>query len=228
MPQSSTRIFRSWARSIMVLRFVFRSSGGETTKTVVGAERDDQHFDLAIERPLEPTQPAGRGVARHTHVHHPVAVAGAIELLLEQRRIGVGGRSRPRPAVRLSPSTTIRGRASASGSALGVAAGDADPVAAPDGSDDSRSFVPVPHAAAPRPRPPRRECRQAPSRTGFARKAASRTVLPPLCYSATGRAGAGRSFTFETRPWAHSFTGRVEGRCVERSAGCQSRCWRWP
>ena len=42
----------------------------QAAQPVVGAEFEHEHLDVAVERPVEPTQAAGRRVARHARVDH--------------------------------------------------------------------------------------------------------------------------------------------------------------
>ena len=98
---------RACARSMICARLRCSSLGRQPAQAVVAAERDNQDPDVAVERPVEPRQAAGRRVARHAGVDDFVVEPGGVETFLQQRRIR-RALGEPRPAVRLSPSTTIR------------------------------------------------------------------------------------------------------------------------
>ena len=50
----------------------------QAAQPVVAAERDDENLRIALaQRPLEPPQPAGRGVARHAGIDHLDSVGPA-------------------------------------------------------------------------------------------------------------------------------------------------------
>ena len=61
----------------------------QAAQPVVAAELDDQDADVAVEGPVEPSQAAGRGVARHAGVDDLEAEALAIDALLEAGREGL-------------------------------------------------------------------------------------------------------------------------------------------
>ena len=97
----------------------------QAAQAVVGAEPDDQHLHVAIERPVEPAEAARRGVAGDAGVDHlevqirrrRSCAAAAREMLLV-----VTGPGR-RPCCR--PSTTTRGRSARLGSEVAARSGGA-------------------------------------------------------------------------------------------------------
>ncbi len=64
--------------------------GRQAAQAVVAAERDDQHPHVAVERPVEPRQSAGRRIAGDAGVHDLVIEPRRVETLLQQRRIRRG------------------------------------------------------------------------------------------------------------------------------------------
>ena len=57
----------------------------QASQAVVGAERHDQHAHVALERPVETPQTAGRRVTRNARVDHLVIEAGGREAAFEER-----------------------------------------------------------------------------------------------------------------------------------------------
>ncbi len=84
----------------------------QAAQRVVAAERHDQHAHVAVERPVEPAQPAGRRVARDAGVDDLVAQALRRRARCCSSAGYASSGASPRPAVRLSPRTTMRGRES--------------------------------------------------------------------------------------------------------------------
>ena len=101
---------RACARSMICARFCCSSSAGRPRSAVVAAERDDEDADVAVERPVEPREAAGRRVAGHAGVHDLVVRAPPRRDAAAAATDTPRSAGRPRPAVRLSPRTTIRGR----------------------------------------------------------------------------------------------------------------------
>ena len=98
------------ARRMIVREVPLHLVGRQPPEAVVAAQRDDQDPHVAVERPVEAAQPAGGRVARHARVDD-------LERGSRPRRAAAAARPgtprtcrSPRPAVRLSPRTTIRGR----------------------------------------------------------------------------------------------------------------------
>ena len=60
----------------------------QAAQAVVAAKRDHQNPDVAVERPVETRQTAGRRIARDAGVHDRVHEPGVVDMALEQRRIG--------------------------------------------------------------------------------------------------------------------------------------------
>ena len=65
---------------------------GQAAQAVVGAELDDHDLRRIGERPVEPRQPAGAGVARDPGIDHPPPVTRRPERAFEPRREGVFAR----------------------------------------------------------------------------------------------------------------------------------------
>ena len=65
---------------------------GQAAQAVVGAELDDHDLRRVGERPVEPRQPAGAGIARDPGVDHVPAVAFGPERGFQTRREGVFAR----------------------------------------------------------------------------------------------------------------------------------------
>ena len=63
--------------------------GRQAAQPVVAAELDDQDADVAVERPVQPPQAAGRRIAGHAGVDDLEAEALAIDALLEPGREGL-------------------------------------------------------------------------------------------------------------------------------------------
>ena len=61
----------------------------QTAQAVVGAERDDEDANVALERPVEPAQAAGRRIARDAGIDDFERIAVLVHLLLQERRIGL-------------------------------------------------------------------------------------------------------------------------------------------
>ena len=113
---------RACARSMICDRLLLQLVGRQPAQAVVAAERDDQDAHVAVERPVEPRQAAGRRVARHAGVDDLVSRARPRRAAAAAATDTPRSVDRPRPAVRLSPSTTMRGRAAtASPAAAGAA-----------------------------------------------------------------------------------------------------------
>ena len=75
------------------LREVVLELGGlQPAQRVVAAERHDEDPHVALERPVEPRQAAGRRIAGHPGVHDLEMKALSVRPLLQQRRIGGTGR----------------------------------------------------------------------------------------------------------------------------------------
>src|SRR5439155_3838296 len=55
----------------------------EAPKAVVAAERYDEDANLAVERPVEPTETTGRRISRYSGVHHLVIQPLIVETLLQ-------------------------------------------------------------------------------------------------------------------------------------------------
>ena len=96
------------ARSMIGARFFLQFLRRQPAQTVVGAQCHHQHAHVALERPVEAAQPAGRRVAGHAGVHdlvvEAVARRGAAGNQRRKTLAPVAGRG---PAVRLSPRNTI-------------------------------------------------------------------------------------------------------------------------
>ena len=58
----------------------------QAAQAVVGAERDDEDAHVALERPVEPAQAAGRRIAGDAGIDHLERVALLVELVLQERR----------------------------------------------------------------------------------------------------------------------------------------------
>ncbi len=86
MPQSTTVMWRAWARSMIVERLLAHLVDRQAAQAVVGAEADDQHLHVAVERPVETTEPARGRVAGHARVDHLELQALGVDLALEERR----------------------------------------------------------------------------------------------------------------------------------------------
>ena len=57
----------------------------QPAQAIVGAQLDDEHIDVTVERPVQPAQPARRRVARDAGVHHFVGIPFGVEPHLNQR-----------------------------------------------------------------------------------------------------------------------------------------------
>ena len=68
MPVSTTVMPRAFARGDDLGEVALHVGDRQTAKTVVGAELDDQNPHVALERPVETAEAAGRRVARHAGV----------------------------------------------------------------------------------------------------------------------------------------------------------------
>ena len=113
MPARMTSDVLRLRRGLDDLReILFHLGDRQSAKAIVPAERDDQHPDVFLERPIEPPKAAGRGVARDTRIDDFEMKPDAVDLFLQQDADRTALSRRPRPAVRLSPSTTIFGRSS--------------------------------------------------------------------------------------------------------------------
>ena len=141
---------------MIAARLRFSSSGGSAAQRVVAAERDDQHPDVALERPVEPAQSAGRRVAGHAGVDHLVVQPGCVDLLLQQRWVRLArreaeargqavaenddARTRSTQVPPQAPATRSGRRSSALGARVSlVAIGTREPQAAADRQRDASS-----------------------------------------------------------------------------------------
>ena len=101
--------------------------GRQTAQAVVAAERDDQDADVAVERPVEPRQSAGRRIAGDAGVHDLEVEPCRVEALLQQRRIrrGLGDAEAGGQAVAEHGDARARAgrRRGAAGAGAAVAAG---------------------------------------------------------------------------------------------------------
>src|SRR5207245_8956170 len=68
---------------------LFQLVGRQAAETVIPTERHDQDAHVAVERPLEAVEAAGRRVARDPRVHHFVVETLLVETLLQQRRVRI-------------------------------------------------------------------------------------------------------------------------------------------
>ena len=72
---------------MMWLRLAVSCRDRHTAQTVVGAERDDQHPHVALERAVEARARVSRRLSRDAGVHDLVGKSGAADALVQQGRI---------------------------------------------------------------------------------------------------------------------------------------------
>ena len=108
MPASSSLAPLARILPIIASRLARTVAGVDAAQRVVGAEFEDHQVGLLGQRPVEPRQPAGGGVAGHPGIDD--ARANAVGASRASKLAGkLASSGRPNPAARLSPNTSICG-----------------------------------------------------------------------------------------------------------------------
>ena len=91
------------------LEVVLHLADRQPAQPVVGAERQDQQPHIPFERPVRAPQSIGRRVAGHAGVDRPPARSPPLSTCAAAAPDTPARAGSPSPAVRLSPSATMRG-----------------------------------------------------------------------------------------------------------------------
>ena len=161
---------RCLARVMISSRLRFHLCDRQAAQAVVGAELEHQHVDVAVERPVQPAQAAGRRVAGHAGIHDLVAIALRVQPRLNQRRHRLLARQAESGREAVAEEYDPRTRRSAALAAGGAAAAGAS-------AAHPRQTAPLTRTAAATPQP-RASDRRWPGHSRFAACRISLIVVP--------------------------------------------------